>query len=115
MRQIPNHFNLWYILFEVVSAYHNVGLSVGPSYQSFSLCGNFHQSAKVLLMFVMVMGKNRMLPTMDSECIDFSYADFRRKADLSIHQPLVKKGDNDAGGETEAPRFGRGQVQESTV
>lgn len=51
-------------------------------------------------MFVMVMGKNRMLPKMDSECIDFSYADFRLKADLSIHQSRIKSAGNGDADET---------------
>jgi Trk-type K+ transport system membrane component len=49
-------------LFETVSAYGNVGLSIGVSYANYSFCGSFHTASKLVIIAVMFMGRHRGMP-----------------------------------------------------
>ncbi|QPC59907.1 hypothetical protein HYE67_002138 [Fusarium culmorum] len=55
-------FSVFSILFEVTSAYGNVGLSLGYPTVSFSLCGMFGVFGKVVICFMMIRGRHRGLP-----------------------------------------------------
>ena len=55
-------FGIFPILFEVVSAYGNCGLSLGVPYAYYSLCGQFHTLSKLILIPVMLRGRHRILP-----------------------------------------------------
>ncbi|KAL7412684.1 cation transport protein-domain-containing protein [Mrakia frigida] len=57
-----SYFNIFAILFELVSAYGTVGLSLGVSYDNFSLSGAFKPLAKLVVCIVMVRGRHRGLP-----------------------------------------------------
>lgn len=51
------------MLFELVSAYGNVGLSMGSAVvPNASFAGTVHNSVKLVLMIVEIFGKTRMLP-----------------------------------------------------
>ncbi|KAF1943825.1 cation transporter, partial [Clathrospora elynae] len=50
------------ILFEVNSAYSTVGLNLGIPGKDCSLSGSFVSLSKVVMLFVMVRGRNRGLP-----------------------------------------------------
>ncbi|EJU04228.1 hypothetical protein DACRYDRAFT_114599 [Dacryopinax primogenitus] len=50
------------IMFEVVSAYGTNGMSLGVSYDNFSLAGSFSPLSKVVLCLVMLRGRHRGLP-----------------------------------------------------
>ena len=50
------------IFFEVVSAYGNVGLSLGHSSNLTSLCGHFSVFAKLVICAMMIRGRHRGLP-----------------------------------------------------
>ncbi|KAI0474952.1 cation transport protein-domain-containing protein [Xylariaceae sp. FL0804] len=50
------------VLFEVVSAYGNCGLSLGVPYDDYSLCATFHTLSKLVLVTVMLRGRHRILP-----------------------------------------------------
>ncbi|GAM82999.1 hypothetical protein ANO11243_009850 [Dothideomycetidae sp. 11243] len=54
-------FNNFAILFEVVSAYGNCGLTLGVPYDSFALSGAFHTLSKLILITVMLRGRHRIL------------------------------------------------------
>ncbi|TIA39938.1 TrkH-domain-containing protein, partial [Aureobasidium pullulans] len=56
------YFSLWAILFEVVSAYGTVGLSLGVPYDNFSFSGTWHTLSKLILICVMIRGRHRGLP-----------------------------------------------------
>ncbi|KAH6680618.1 putative potassium transporter [Halenospora varia] len=58
----PLTFSVFNILFEVVSAYACVGLSIGLPNQAYSLCGAFHTSSKIILCVLMLRGRHRDLP-----------------------------------------------------
>lgn len=58
----PVSFSVFNIMFEVVSAYGCVGISVGIPTGSYSFSGGWHKASKVVLCFVMVRGRHRGLP-----------------------------------------------------
>ncbi|EAW10777.1 putative potassium uptake transporter [Aspergillus clavatus NRRL 1] len=55
-------FNVFAVFFEVVSAYGNVGLSLGYPGVSTSFCGQFSVFSKLVLCAMMVRGRHRGLP-----------------------------------------------------
>jgi len=55
-------FNIFNILFELVSAYGGVGLSLGVPYDSYSFSGAFRPLSKLIVCFVMLRGRHRGLP-----------------------------------------------------
>lgn len=56
-------FSMFAILFEVVSAYGNVGLSLGHPSVSYSLSGRFKLLSKLIICALMIRGRHRMLPS----------------------------------------------------
>ena len=50
------------IIFEVVSAYGTVGISVGLPTQAYSFSGAWHGASKLVLCLVMLRGRHRGLP-----------------------------------------------------
>jgi Trk-type K+ transport system membrane component len=65
------------VLFEVISAYGNVGLSMGFPGSMASLCGNMSTVGKLVLIFVMMVGKLRGLPTHSDAVSDFSFKELK--------------------------------------
>nr|ODN98734.1 potassium ion transporter [Cryptococcus depauperatus CBS 7855] len=55
-------FNIFNIIFELVSAYGTVGLTVGLPYDNFSYCGAFRKLSKLVVIIVMLRGRHRGLP-----------------------------------------------------
>ncbi|KAL7775760.1 hypothetical protein CFE70_009604 [Pyrenophora teres f. teres 0-1] len=55
-------FSVFAIFFEVVSAYGNVGLSLGYPTNATSLSGHFNVFGKVVICFMMLRGRHRGLP-----------------------------------------------------
>ena len=55
-------FSLFSIIFEVVSAYGTVGLSLGVPYDAYSFCGAWQVLSKLILITVMLRGRHRILP-----------------------------------------------------
>ncbi|KAK0714269.1 cation transport protein-domain-containing protein [Apiosordaria backusii] len=58
----PVNFSVFNVIFEVVSAYGCVGISVGVPYDSYSFCGGWHPASKLVLCAVMLRGRHRGLP-----------------------------------------------------
>lgn len=58
----PVVFSVFNILFEVVSAYGTVGISVGVPWNAYSFCGAWHTGSKLVLCAVMLRGRHRGLP-----------------------------------------------------
>jgi Trk-type K+ transport system membrane component len=58
----PLTFSVFNILFEIISAYACVGLSIGLPDQNYALSGAFHTSSKLILCFLMFRGRHRDLP-----------------------------------------------------
>lgn len=80
----PAACNLWFIFFEVVSAYANVGLSLSTPGTTYSLCGNFTETSKFILILVMFLGKHRLLPRLKDPFIHFDYEEFQNSANAAI-------------------------------
>lgn len=58
----PVDYSVFNILFEVVSAYGCVGISVGLPNVAYSFCGGWHTLSKLILCAVMLRGRARGLP-----------------------------------------------------
>eukprot|EP00898_Chlorokybus_atmophyticus_P002961 jgi/Chlat1/3666/Chrsp24S03841 len=58
----PSDFQVFAVLFEVISAYGNVGLSLGYPNVVFAFCGTWHTLSKLVLVVVMLLGRHRGLP-----------------------------------------------------
>lgn len=58
----PLSYSLFNILFEVVSGYACVGLSVGFPDANYSFSGAWHTGSKIILCIVMIRGRHRGLP-----------------------------------------------------
>nr|POE80079.1 low-affinity potassium transport protein [Quercus suber] len=58
----PTVFSAFNFLFEIVSAYGCVGISVGLPWAAYSFCGSWHALSKLILCAVMLRGRHRGLP-----------------------------------------------------
>lgn len=58
----PVNYSVFNIIFEVVSAYGCVGLSVGTPGQDYAMSGSWHPIAKLILCALMLRGRHRGLP-----------------------------------------------------
>ncbi|GAB1320687.1 low affinity potassium transporter [Madurella fahalii] len=61
-RLMANDFPMFAVLFEVVSAYGTVGLSLGYPTVNMSLCSQFSVIGKLVLIAMMIRGRHRGLP-----------------------------------------------------
>lgn len=57
-----DRFPLFSVLFEVVSAYGTVGLSLGYAWTESSLCSQFRGVSKLVILAMQVRGRHRGLP-----------------------------------------------------
>ncbi|KAF2993044.1 hypothetical protein E8E13_000909 [Curvularia kusanoi] len=60
-------FDSFSVLFEVTSAYGTVGLSTGVPGEDYSLSGSFASLSKVVMLFVMVRGREELMQRLDLE------------------------------------------------
>ncbi|KAE8554261.1 hypothetical protein EYB25_002799 [Talaromyces marneffei] len=58
----PVSYSTFNIIFEVVSGYGCVGISVGLPNQNYSFCGGWYTISKLILIAVMLRGRHRGLP-----------------------------------------------------
>ncbi|KAI6533849.1 hypothetical protein MCOR05_006554 [Pyricularia oryzae] len=58
----PRTFSVFNFLFEIVSGYTNIGISVGLPDQSYSFSGGWYTGSKVVMVFMMIRGRHRGLP-----------------------------------------------------
>ena len=58
----PISYSVFNIIFEVVSAYGCVGISVGIPSAAYSFSGGWHNASKLVLCLVMLRGRHRGLP-----------------------------------------------------
>jgi hypothetical protein len=58
----PRTYSVFTILFEIVSGYTNIGISVGLPDQSYSFSGGMYTGSKVIMILVMLRGRHRGLP-----------------------------------------------------
>ena len=65
----PEAFSVFNFLFEVISAYGCVGISVGVPNDAYSFCGAWHKLSKLVLIAVMLRGRHRGLPVAIDQAI----------------------------------------------
>ncbi|KAF2100202.1 TrkH-domain-containing protein, partial [Rhizodiscina lignyota] len=58
----PADFSVFNVIFEVVSGYATVGISVGVPNNAYSFSGSWHVLSKLILCAVMIRGRHRGLP-----------------------------------------------------
>lgn len=58
----PVDYSVFNVVFEVISAYGCVGISVGLPNVAYSFCGGWHVFSKLILCAVMIRGRHRGLP-----------------------------------------------------
>ncbi|KAF2660376.1 TrkH-domain-containing protein [Lophiostoma macrostomum CBS 122681] len=58
----PRTYSVFTILFEIVSGYTNIGISVGLPDQAYSFSGGMYTGSKVIMILVMLRGRHRGLP-----------------------------------------------------
>lgn len=58
----PETYSVFNFLFEIVSGYTNIGLSIGLPGQSFSFSGGWYTGSKLVMVGMMVRGRHRGLP-----------------------------------------------------
>jgi Trk-type K+ transport system membrane component len=58
----PTVYSVFNFLFEIVSGYGCVGISVGVPWDAYSFCGSWQTLSKLILCAVMIKGRHRGLP-----------------------------------------------------
>jgi len=58
----PAEFSGFNVIFEVVSGYGCVGISIGVPWSKYSFCGSWHMLSKLVLCWIMLVGRHRGLP-----------------------------------------------------
>ncbi|KAH7020895.1 cation transport protein-domain-containing protein [Microdochium trichocladiopsis] len=58
----PVTFSVFNILFEIVSGYTNIGISIGLPDQAYSMTGGMYTGSKIIMILVMLRGRHRGLP-----------------------------------------------------
>ena len=91
----PVAYSVFNIVFEVVSAYGTVGISVGLPNVAYSFCGGWHILSKLILCLVMLRGRHRGLP-------------------VAIDRAVLLPGDHLARAEEEDARFRLERVATAT-
>ncbi|THW30617.1 TrkH-domain-containing protein [Aureobasidium pullulans] len=87
------YFSLWAILFEVVSAYGTIGLSLGVPYDNFSFSGTWHTLSKLILICVMIRGRHRGLPYAIDRAVLLPGEELMEKMDKEVNGRGRDKGD----------------------
>ncbi|KAH9816532.1 cation transport protein-domain-containing protein [Melampsora americana] len=96
-------FNVFSILFELVSAYGTIGLSLGVPFSPTSLCGQFSRLSKLVVILVMIRGRHRGLPLAIDRSIllpvDYNNQEEVEEEDQEEDQEEVVSRENEVGGQ----------------
>ena len=79
-------FDIYAVLFETLSAFGNVGLSIGVPYDEYSLCGACHTLSKLILMVVMLRGRHRGLPMAIDRAVLLPGQELMERMDREFHR-----------------------------
>ncbi|KAI6014220.1 cation transport protein-domain-containing protein [Pisolithus microcarpus] len=83
-------FNIFTIIFELVSAYGSVGLSMGVPNQNYSFSGSLRPLSKLVITLVMLRGRHRGLPVAIDRAVMLP-SEFKNAEENSDPQPTVDK------------------------
>lgn len=100
--EAPSTYSVFNIIFEVVSAYGCVGISVGVPFGAFSFSGGLYPGSKLVLCFVMIRGRHRGLPVALDRAVRLpgnemgrtEEEDHQIRRTMSMRQPSVDPGKN---------------------
>ena len=67
------YVSIFDVLFELTSAYGNVGLSIGVNNADYSLSGVFNTFSKLIIIATMIGGRNRLFPRTHDDAIRFTF------------------------------------------
>ena len=81
-----DYFTVFAILFEVVSAYGTVGISMGVPYDDYSFSGSWHTLSKLILICVMIRGRHRSLPYAIDRAVLLPGQELMAKMDREINE-----------------------------
>ncbi|KAI0767347.1 TrkH-domain-containing protein [Fomes fomentarius] len=81
-----SYFNIFTLLFELVSAYGTVGLSLGIPGFNYSLSGEMHTLSKLIIILVMIRGRHRGLPVALDRAV-LMPSEFLATASSATHLP----------------------------
>ncbi|KAL2024238.1 hypothetical protein VTK56DRAFT_9394 [Thermocarpiscus australiensis] len=77
----PTTYSLFNILFEIVSAYANNGITIGLPFASYSFSGGWRTGSKLVLVLVMLRGRHRGLPVALDRAVKLPGVDLDEKED----------------------------------
>lgn len=81
-------FGIFQIMFEVISAYGTVGLSLGYPSSNTSLCGEFHKLSKLVIIATLIRGRHRGLPNKIDRAIMLSNDKLNLRDDLEAYHAI---------------------------
>ncbi|KAF3013523.1 hypothetical protein E8E14_008834 [Neopestalotiopsis sp. 37M] len=81
----PATYSVFNIIFEVVSAYGTVGISVGVPWDAYSFSGGLYTGSKLVLCLVMIRGRHRGLPVALDRAVRLSSNEFGRTEEEDYH------------------------------
>jgi Trk-type K+ transport system membrane component len=88
----PAAFSLFNILFEIVSAYANNGVTIGLPTAAFSFSGGWHSGSKLVLVLVMLRGRHRDLPVALDRAVKLPSLDLddKEEGDAEIRRTMSR-------------------------
>ncbi|GLB37716.1 putative cation transport protein [Lyophyllum shimeji] len=103
-------FNIFTLIFELVSAYGTVGLSLGTPNNNFSFSGELKPLSKFVIILVMLRGRHRILPVAIDRAVMLP-SELQRQLDQDVHTRSQAhtsfSGHRTLEDETHQVRFGR--------
>ncbi|KDQ12110.1 hypothetical protein BOTBODRAFT_34725 [Botryobasidium botryosum FD-172 SS1] len=85
-------FNLFRIIFELVSAFSGIGLSLGIPTQNYSFAGALRKLSKLVVIAIMVRGRQRELPVNIDRAVMLPHEFKKRGVDPDNEKPRVPQG-----------------------
>ena len=101
------------VIFEVVSAYGTVGLSLGVPYANYSFCGTWHTTSKLILITVMIRGRHRILPAAIDRAVLVPGEELMERLDRELASRKGLEGEEWQEGEREVRREESGRDAEN--
>ncbi|KAI6163432.1 cation transport protein-domain-containing protein [Pisolithus thermaeus] len=100
---IQGWFNIFTIIFELVSAYGSVGLSLGVPNQNYSFSGSLRPLSKLVIVLVMLRGRHRGLPVAIDRAVMLP-TEFNHAEESSDPQPTMDEKRSSHHSSTQASR-----------
>lgn len=89
-----NSFSMFAVMFEIVSAYGTVGLSLGFPNSNTALCGHFRPLSKLIIIAMEIRGRHRGLPYELDRAILLPSESLNRKESMDANRRLRRRGSN---------------------